>query len=261
MALMLRGLLLTFCLFTGALLAAPQGYHSFVRGGEPQGLLATLFNTRPRIDAWFFSAERYALCVLDEGDSGERYGSLERALSAESCVAGINGGYFADDAAGTPLGLLRHDGRQISPMAGGSFTVAGVLYDTGRELRLERTRRLSTAPARMREAIQGGPFLVEHGRKIAGLNAAKRARRSFVATDGRGNWCLAVSSPLTLDELAAWLASGTALGSFRVQTALNMDGGTSSAFRVATPQVYQPGVKAVRNYIGVKPRRASAKKS
>ncbi len=261
MAAMLRGLLLTFCLFAGALLATPQGYHSFVRGGELGSFLASLLNSRPRIDAWFFSAGRYALCVLDEGDSGARYGSLENAMHAEGCVAGINGGYFADDAASTPLGLLCHAGQCISPMASGSFTVAGVLYDTGRELRLERTRRLSTAPARLREAIQGGPFLVEHGRKIAGLNATKRARRSFVATDGKGNWCFAVSSPLTLDALAAWLASGTALGSFRVQTALNMDGGTSSAFWVATPQVYQPGVKAVRNYIGVTPRRAGAKKS
>ncbi len=251
---MLRALILLFCVLAGPLSAAPQGYHSFTPEGAATGFFSFL-SQQPRIDAWFFSSSTHGMLVLDEGNAGKRYGSLEKALRAERCVAGINGGYFAADEARSPLGLLRHQGRQISGMASGSFTVAGVLYDTGRELRLERSRRLSTAPSRMREAIQGGPFLVEHGRKIAGLNATKRARRSFVATDGRGNWCLGMSTPMTLDELAARLASGRALGSFRVQTALNMDGGTSSAFWVASPQVDKPGVKAVRNYIGIAPRK------
>ncbi len=254
MAAMLRVVCLLLCIFAGPLLAAPQGYHCFHPAGKPRGMFSFL-NSPTRIDAWFFSAATHGLLVLDEGDKGNRYGSLEKAMRAEGCVAGTNGGYFAADAACTPLGLLRHGGREFYPMASGSFTVAGVLYDTGRELRLERSRRLSFSPSRMREAIQGGPFLVERGGKIAGLNADKRARRSFVATDGRGNWCLAMTSPMTLDELAGWLVSGRALGSFRVQTALNMDGGTSSAFWVASPHVSKPGVKAVRNYIGIKLRR------
>ncbi len=253
MAHMLREALLVICLCAGVLHASPQGYHSFSRGGSSSGLLA-LLNPAPRIDAWFFTSASHGLLVLDEGDGGNRYGSLGEALRAEGCVAGINGGYFAADEASTPLGLLRHGGKQVTPLASGSFAVAGVLYDTGREIRLERSRKLSVPPARMREAIQGGPFLVEHGRKIAGLNASRRARRSFVATDGKGYWCLGMSTPMTLEELAAWLASGRALGSFRVQTALNMDGGSSSAFWVAKPQVDKPGVKAVRNYIGIAPR-------
>ncbi len=254
MAGVLRFAFLLFCLLASPLVAAPQGYHRFSREGTTTGLLA-LLSPLQHIDAWFFSAASHRLLVLDEGDGGKRYGSLEKALRAEHCVAGINGGYFGADAAASPLGLLRHGGKQVSPLATGSFTVAGVLYDTGRDIRLERSRKLTTAPSRMREAIQGGPFLVEHGRKVAGLNATRKARRSFVATDGKGNWCLGMSSSLTLDELAAWLASGTALGSFWVQAALNMDGGTSSAFWVASPRVHQPGVKAVRNYIGVSPRR------
>ncbi len=251
---MLRGVLLFLCLFAGLLFASPQGYHSFELPGKSAGFFSFL-DAAPRVDAWFFSSARHGMVVLDEGDKARRYGSLENAMRAERCVAGINGGYFAADEAATPLGLLRHNGREVTPLASGSFAVAGVLYDTGRELRLERSRRLSFSPTRMREAIQGGPFLVEQGRKIVGLNADKKARRSFVATDGRGNWCLAMSSPLTLDELAGLLASGKALGSFRVQTALNVDGGTSSAFWVSAPQVNKPGVKAVRNYIGIVPRR------
>ncbi len=250
----LRALFMCCCLLAGPLLAAPQGYHSFMRE-EPGRALFSFLHVTQRIDAWFFSSSRHGFVVLDEGDGGKRYGSLEKALRAEGCVAGINGGYFAADAAHTPLGLLRHGGRQLNPIASGSFTVVGLLYDTGREIRLERSRRVTMPLTRMREAIQGGPFLVEKGRRIAGLNDTKMARRSFVATDGQGNWCIAMSSPMTLHELATWLASGTALGSFRVQTALNMDGGTSSAFWVASPTVNKPGVKAVRNYIGILPRR------
>ncbi len=256
---MLRLLSLFFCLLAVPLCAAPQGYHSSVRGEQPTGWFAFL-SSPPRLDAWFFSSASHGLVVLDEGDSGAHYGSLEQAMRQEGCVAGINGGYFAADKVSSPLGLLRHEGQELSAFASGSFTVAGVLYDTGRELRLERSRRLSMPLSRMREAIQGGPFLVEHGRKISGLNATKKARRSFVATDGRGNWCLGMSSPMTLDELAAWLASGRALGSFRVKTALNMDGGTSSAFWVASPQVSKPGVKAVRNYIGIRSRALRARR-
>ncbi len=252
---MLRMLLpiLALCLCSSPLMAAPQGYHSFTRPATGGGLTA-LFNAPPRIDAYFFRTAEAQLVVLDEGDAAPRYGSLDAALRAGKCLAGINGGYFGADAERTPLGLLRHGGRQVTPLASGSFAVAGVLYDTGKELRLERSRKLSTRPEQMKEAIQGGPFLVEKGKKVAGLNAERRARRSFVATDGKGNWCLAMSSPLTLDELAAWLASGGALGSFKVATALNMDGGTSSGFRCTTPTVHKPNAKAVRNYIGIAPR-------
>ncbi len=252
---MQRVLFLLFCLFAGPLFAAPQGYHSFLREDSARRGLFAFLTPPPRIDAWFFSSASHGLVVLDEGDCGARYGSLEKAMRAERCTAGINGGYFAADKASSPLGLLRHGGREVSAFMSGSFTVAGVFYDTGRELRLERSRRLSTPVSRMQEAIQGGPFLVEYGRKTAGLNATKKARRSFVATDGRGNWCVGMSSSMTLDELAAWIASGQALGCFRVKTALNMDGGTSSAFWCAEPQVHHPGVKTVRNYIGIAPRR------
>ncbi len=246
-------LCLILCLFAGPLLAAPQGHHCFTREGKSGGFFSFL-SPAPQLDVWFFSSADHGLLVLDEGDKGTRYGSLEHAMRAGQCLAGINGGYFAADASHSPLGLLRHQGREVSPMASGSFTVAGVLYDTGRELRLERSRRLLTSTSRMREAIQGGPFLVEYGRRISGLNDTKRARRSFVATDGKGNWCLGVSSSMTLHELADWLATPNALGCFRVHAALNMDGGTSSAFWVAEPLVHKPGVKAVRNYIGIVPR-------
>ena len=153
-----------------------------------------------------------------------------------------------------PLGLVRHEGKTVSRLATKGFSVAGVLYDDGKTLRLERSHRLSIPAGSMREAVQGGPFLVEAGRPIAGLNAQKSACRTFIATDGRGNWCLGISTPMTLKSLAEHLARPGALRGFRVQTALNLDGGSSTALQCEGHRV-QSNLKPVRNYIGLRPRR------
>ncbi len=250
---MRRSLLLISLLAAPGLLAAHAGYQSFALEGRVNGLLS-LFGAEEKIEAWFFDASSHRLVVLDEGDAGENYGSLDRAVDAGGCVAGINGGYFSADEARSPLGLVLHGGKLVAPLATKGFTVSGALYDTGRTVKLERSGRLSTPVSKMAEAIQGGPFLVENGKVVGGLNATRRARRSFVATDGQGHWCLGVTGALSLDELGRLLASGRALGDFRVQTALNMDGGSSSAFWSGQPHVYRMNTKPVRNYIGVAPR-------
>ena len=64
---------------------------------------------------------------------------------------------------------------------------------------------------------------------------------------------IGVSSSLTLKELAAWLAAPGALGNFRVETALNLDGGSSSAFWCHETGISYPAFKQVRNYLGVAP--------
>lgn len=224
---------------------------------EPNGGLLSLFGSdEQRIEAFYFKAGDTALCVVDEGDGTPRYGSLEVAMKKHRCLAGVNGGYFGADAARRPLGLVRHEGFTISPLATRGFTVAGVVYDTGKTIRMERSARLRLPVNLMREAIQGGPFLVEQGCVVPGLEKTRKAARTFIATDGAGGWCLAVSSPLTLHELANWLVQKGCMGAFRVQEALNLDGGTSSAFWTET--LSRPGFKAVRNYVGVRPRALSA---
>ncbi len=249
----LRPFLFLVCLALSPL--APAEYQSFKRDTRSGGLFSVM-TPQDRIDAWFFNASESRIVVLDEGDADKRYGSLARAMEEEGCDAGINGGYFAADNESSPIGLVRHRGVRISPLSTGSFTVAGVLYDTGRELKLERSNKLSTAGEHMQEAIQGGPFLVDKGKAVRGLNNSRRARRSFVATDDKGRWCIATCSSITLYELAQWLSEGKALGDFKVRTALNLDGGSSSSFWVRSPGIRRPGLKAVRNYVGVSPRPA-----
>lgn len=88
---------------------------------------------------------------------------------------------------------------------------------------------------------------------VKGLNAQKSTYRTFIATDGGRRWCIGVSSSLTLKELATWLAAPGALGNFRVETALNLDGGSSSAFWCHETGISYPAFKQVRNYLGVAP--------
>nr|MDQ2659187.1 phosphodiester glycosidase family protein [Verrucomicrobiota bacterium] len=70
------------------------------------------------------------------------------------------------------------------------------------------------------------PFLVDGGKPILGLNNTRDARRTFVVTLASGGAAIGYCSSVTLAELAAALASS----GLRVQRALNLDGGSSSAF-------------------------------
>lgn len=225
-------------------------YHVFSRPSKQPGLWG-LLSYEEKIDAFFFKSSTHGITIADEGNHSPRYGSLEAAMKDNHCEAGINGGYFAADKQRTPIGLLRHQGTTLHKLATGAFTVAGILYDTGYELKLERSTQLSTPVKKMQEAIQGGPFLIEKGAIVNGLDNKKLARRTFIATDGKGNWCIAVTSPLTLRNLAILLSKNKTLGKFKPQTALNLDGGTSSSIWVATPRVYRAPFKEVRNYVGI----------
>ena len=226
-----------------------------VRLPRKETMLPAWLTGEEKLEVYCFRAGETELVVMDEGNLAKpRYGSLAAALAANGCRTGSNGGYFAAGEAGVPLGLVRQEGKTVSRLATKGFSVAGVLYDDGKTLRLERSNRLSIPAGSMREAVQGGPFLVEAGRPIAGLNAQKSACRTFIATDGRGNWCLGISTPMTLRALAEHLARPGALRGFRVQTALNLDGGSSTALQCEGHRV-QSNLKPVRNYIGLRPRR------
>ncbi len=210
-----------------------------------------------RIELYVFRAATHELCIVDEGDAQPTYGNLAAAMRANSCVAGVNGGYFAANQARTPIGLLRHASRNVTPLATGSFTVAGTLYDTGGSIFLERSVSLRTPLQHMKEAIQGGPFLVENFRAVPGLEKTRKAMRTFIATNGTGSWCLGITSPLTLRELANILCTPDSLGTFRVRTALNMDGGSSCAFWDGATNIYRQSFKPVRNYIGIRLRKTA----
>lgn len=216
----------------------------------PLGLLS-FFNTKDSIIAYGFHASNSSIMIIDEGDNTPRYGNLNSALQKNFCVAGVNGGFYADDAHNSPMGLLISNGTLISPLSHQGFTAAGVLYVVAGELKLERRQHLSTDLNKMQQAVQSGPFLVENRKVVPGLNNRARDKRTFVATDGQGNWIIGISSALTLHELAVWLSTSPRSLGIEIKYALNLDGGSSTTFFDRESGDYQPSGKRVRNYIGI----------
>lgn len=215
-----------------------------------------IWKPNDKINLYFFDSSQFRLLIVDEDSvSAPRYGSIAKAMTANACTAGINGSFFSADSEGTPLGLTVSSDKKISPFASGSFAVTGLLYDDGKKIVLIRSKDFKRCEqANLRQAVQGGPFLIENGRPVPGLHGTKIAMRTFVATDGKGKWCIGNSSSLSLKALAEWLCTPDLFGNFKIKTALNLDGGSSSAYWVRKPHLNYPSIKQVRNYVGILPR-------
>src|SRR5205823_14727582 len=100
-------------------------------------------------------------------------------------------------------------------------------------------------------AIECGPFLVDCAKRVRGLEAIRAARRTFAATGSGDRAALGFCSDATLADLARILA--TPLGDFKIQRALNLDGGSSSAFSFRRDDASAfsiPEEKSVRDIVG-----------
>ena len=200
------------------------------------------------IDLAIFSQKSGALRVIDNGD---KHASLAEAMSSSNCVAGINGGYF--DPEFRPIGLRIVDAKTIAPMGHGRL-MSGIISSNG-SVQLVRVAEFSPAH-RPQAALECGPMLIDAGKPVRGLEASRDARRTFVAVDKSGRIALGSSSSVTLSQIAAILTDS--LGDFKTRRALNLDGGSSSAFwfkRDAGSTVSIPEEKTVRDFIGIVPRR------
>ena len=203
-----------------------------------------------RLTAIVFLSKAYSLRVLDSESPGHT--KLDSALAGAGCIAGVNGSYFQEDY--RPVGLMVADGREIQPFAKAKL-LAGVLAVRGTRLEIVRSSKFAKS-SDLRQAVQCGPMLVEGDQPTAGLNAARSARRTVVATDGRGRWALIYLTSVTLADAARILTTPGVLGDWKPATALNLDGGSSSGlWAAASPgPVSLPELGRVRNYIGIAPR-------
>lgn len=201
----------------------------------------------------FFASPSYRLKVVDLGD-GERpkYRTLAAAFRAEGCVAGVNGGFFHSDL--SPLGLVVAETGRINEFEH-TRLLSGVVYSDSKGTDIVRRARFRDHPG-ITALLQTGPYLVEAGRAVRGLSSAKSDRRTFIATDWRGHWAIGATPGLvTLAELADVLDSPGALTTWRVDRAINLDGGSSTGFFFdrgpdAPPVVLKPW-KRVRNLVCV----------
>ena len=191
-----------------------------------------------------FDSKKCALKVIDNPGSD----GLAAAMEGNGCLAGVNGSYFHPDR--TPLGLVICEGKILHPLERARL-LSGVLTVTRERVSLLRTAEYRPDP-KIQEALQAGPFLLDHGAPVAGLNDTRRAERTVVLSDGRGHCALLVcSGPVTLAGMARILAAPGIIGEMRVVRALNLDGGSSTAIWVKEPPFYRREFKSVRNFLGV----------
>jgi len=159
-------------------------------------------------------------------NDGWRYASVADAAAATDAVAGVNGGYFQAD--GTPVGLLICDNRTIHKLETAKL-LSGVFFVRDGKPGLVRSSRFARIK-NVTQAIQCGPFLLEDGRAVTGLNNQRSAPRTFVFTASNSLWGFGICRSVTLAEMGQILAVPDLLGRASVVSALNLDGGSSTQF-------------------------------
>ncbi len=199
-----------------------------------------------------FDAGEHTFAVYDQGELGRA--SLGEAMGRNHCLAGSNGGFFQPDF--EPVGLLLAGGKLIKKPSRVRL-LSGALVVTGHRIALRRS--YEPLPGKnARQAVQAGPFLVEFGRTVPGLNGVRTARRTVVFTDGNRRWGLVTSTSLTLDELGQVLADPALLpAGLKIDKALNLDGGSSTGLWARQPgqePVYVKEIGIVRDFVGIVPR-------
>jgi uncharacterized protein YigE (DUF2233 family) len=202
------------------------------------------------IDLALFSTKSCTLRVIDQANAPRR--ELAYVMRRGNCLAGVNGGYFDSDYA--PIGLLLVDGKTIAPLQRARL-ITGVLIASSQGVQIVRTREFPRQQ-KFTAAVQCGPFLVDLGRPVRGLEETHQARRTFAAVAKPDRAALGFCSEISLAELADILASAQLADDFKISRALNLDGGSSSGFWFAREDdaFSVPEQKTVRDFIAIVPK-------
>jgi Phosphodiester glycosidase len=207
-------------------------------------------NERITVDLAIFSTKSCGLRVLQNEGGAE---SLVDVMKHEKCLAGVNGGYFDEKFA--PIGLRMANGQMIAPLQRGRL-ITGVLVASSRGVQIVRSREFSQRRG-VAAAIQCGPFLVDRGQPIGGLNNSRLARRTFAATTTGDRALVGVCSGVSLAELSKILATTSFAEDLRIERAMNLDGGSSTGFWFARENGSEfsiPEQKPVRDFVGIVPK-------
>ncbi|MHA3771766.1 phosphodiester glycosidase family protein [Verrucomicrobiota bacterium sgz303538] len=194
-----------------------------------------------------FGTKSHTLAVVDNPDGAM---DLANAANARGALAAVNGGYFHPDR--TPLGLVVSGGTTLHPLERAKL-LSGLLVASKDGVSLRRVGEFKMSPS-VREALQAGPFLVDGGKAVPGLNAGRSAARTVVCTVGSGRAALVVCRSATLAETAQiLLTAGLLPDGGKITRALNLDGGSSTGLWVrggGEPFYLREG-KDVRNYVAI----------
>lgn len=215
----------------------------------PQPALRSWNREGVTIHAVTFDSRSHQLRVLDQPKGpGSTWLSAQEACQSVNGLAALNAGYFTPQ--GKPLGVVMSDGVKRGSSHGSSLG-SGLWFEHQGHTAISRRERW---PARAQQLIQAGPMLIEHAKSVTGLDATKTSARSFIAWNGRYSWMMARTSPCSLAKLSQ-LLTALPLGEGNIQSALNLDGGTSSDLYAGPKVIHGPTVqraiwnKPVRNFL------------
>lgn len=154
--------------------------------------------------------------------------ALSDWMAREHAIAIINGGYF--DERNKATGLVVSEGQAYGTSYDGFGGMLSV--DTQGNVRLRSLHQQPYDPnnEQLQQVTQSAPMLAVNGQRTQFNANAASQRRSVVAMDKQGRLLLIVSpiEAFTLDELADLLASSD----LSIDTALNLDGGSSTGLYV-----------------------------
>lgn len=244
-------LILALCALTAS--GAPWIVDKASPQPAPDGLAFTKVDVHSpqknaRLHLVTFSAKTHTFAVMDDPASAF---DLASAAKKRGALAAVNGGYFQPDR--TPLGLRVRQGREIHPLERAKL-LSGLIVVSGERISLLRLGEFKRTPA-LREALQAGPFLVDAGKPVVGLNASRDDARTAVFTDSAGRWGLVISDSISLADLGAILATPGAVPGVKITRALNLDGGSSTGLWIASePPFYHRELRNVRDFLAIVPR-------
>jgi Phosphodiester glycosidase len=205
---------------------------------------------RVTVDVAVFPVKSTALQVIDNPDGQ----SLAAVMKRAKYVCGVNGGYFDTDF--KPIGLRLANSTTFSPLRRARL-ITGILLQSDRGIDVIRVSEFSHTKKTI-AAIQSGPFLVEANKRIRGLNDSQLARRTFAGIAANDRALLGFCSDVSLAELANVLATAPIVADSKIRRAMNLDGGSSSAFWFARDDggsVFSiAGHKPVRDFVAVMPK-------
>jgi Phosphodiester glycosidase len=172
-------------------------------------------------------------------------------LALPGAIVIVNASYF--DTSFNPIGLIAIDGnvmgRSIPRNDTGMFQVQNNAVKV-RSLFLEPYNNTE----RFDQAAQGFPVLMVRGQVAPSFNpdvATLSARRTVIAQDKKGRILFIVTpfATTTLSDLAKWLGNS----GLDIDTAVNMDGGSSTCLYLATggPSAYTVNIQPVPVVVAV----------
>jgi exopolysaccharide biosynthesis protein len=195
-----------------------------------------------------FTAPDIRLEVVANTDG--QIGGLRELIETRGGLAGINGGYF--EANLDPIGLLISNGRVVHKFQKAKI-LSGIFYVKNGRLFLARIQEFMGTEG-IQEAIQCGPFLVDGGRAVSGLDDTRTAARTFIFSCGASLWGFGICRSVTLAEMGDILAQVALIPDRHASRALNFDGGSSSTFyaRADDRTIFSEQRPVVSNYLVLK---------